>query len=218
MDNVEVRGSCGGRLWCLFCWWRHLEKRFSVSRVYPKIQLVSVEMVNEEPHPPKIYFQFITAVWKQHTESCTEETSSLAGCHGTLGHVPAGRWMEINRAVWGDAMITTFQMNMTMAHHDLICFDFSWKKKLGSVEDTKISEKFLDWLGDTSLAVAERKLIKRWLKISRTWQWIFIYCTKVTAWEPMAGWPNPLQHLGQVLSGSQWQGILTFIEGCSPSF
>ena len=84
------------------------------------IQLVSVEVVNEESHPPQNLFQFITAVWKQHTESCTEETSSLAGCHGTLGHVPAGRWMEINRAAWGDAMITTFQMNLTMAHHDLI--------------------------------------------------------------------------------------------------
>ena len=40
-------------------------------------------------------------------------------------------------------------------------FDLSWKKKLGSVEDTKISRKFLDWLGDTSLAVGERKLMKK---------------------------------------------------------
>lgn len=85
-----------------------------------EIQLVSVEVVNEESHPPKIYFKLLLQYENNTLNLAQRKSSSLAGCHGTLGHVPAGRWMEINRAVWGDAMITTFQMHMTMAHHDLI--------------------------------------------------------------------------------------------------
>lgn len=99
-----------------------------------EIQLVSVEVVNEESHPPKIssyYCSMKTTHWILHRGNLAHLQDAmvrLAMCRQAGGWKSTElceeiQWLPHFRCIWQWHIMTSF---------------LSWKKKLGSVEDTTI--------------------------------------------------------------------------------